>query len=207
MKLMRPRRRSFPPSCPKAGAAHFTAATVPISTLPKHLSADVGADIIRLIHADRVTLPAATSEDKTELHIQILSEVHKQIISCFKNAPIESGGILGIKNGVICSFAMDLLGERSCSEYHPDVKSLNKIISEWAECGISFYGIIHSHPNGQYHLSDSDKEYFDRIYRSVRNVNNICCPIVVYDKGDVRIHTYVYKRKWERAELSILQRL
>ncbi len=101
---------------------------------------------------------------------------------------------------------MDDSDEHNYSEYYPNVQKLNIIISDWAREGIAFCGLIHNHPNGQFKLSEVDKEYFSKIYHSADNVNYICCPVIVYNNNEVSIHMYIYNGNWEKATLEILEK-
>ncbi len=83
----------------------------------------------------------------------------------FSPAPPEQGGILGMKNGVISAFVLDNSEQKTESaEYSPNTQFLNRQIEKWADEGIEFCGILHSHPSGQTTLSGSDMEYIKELY-------------------------------------------
>lgn len=83
----------------------------------------------------------------------------------FSPVPPEQGGILGMKNGVISAFVLDNSEQKTESaEYSPNTQFLNRQIEKWADEGIEFCGILHSHPSGQTTLSGSDMEYIKELY-------------------------------------------
>lgn len=94
----------------------------------------------------------------------IQEKVFKTIITSFNSFPPETGGILGGRNRIITEFESDkgIAGENEFC-YYPDTVKLNNILAEWNKTGIEFYGIIHSHPNNQYTLSNGDLQYIRTI--------------------------------------------
>ena len=90
----------------------------------------------------------------------ITEHIHKKIANSFNLFPPETGGILGGRNRIITEFESDK-GIASENEfcYCPDTVRLNNILAQWNKAGIEFYGIIHSHPNNQYTLSNGDLQY------------------------------------------------
>lgn len=70
-----------------------------------------------------------------------------------------------MKNGVISAFVLDNSEQKTESaEYSPNTQFLNRQIEKWADEGIEFCGILHSHPSGQTTLSGSDMEYIKELY-------------------------------------------
>lgn len=76
----------------------------------------------------------------------------------------ETGGILGSKNNIINYFIFD---KGVCSEnkgvYVPNTNILNNNIEYWNINNIKFSGIIHTHFQKVYGLSEADIRYIKRI--------------------------------------------
>lgn len=95
----------------------------------------------------------------------ITRQIKETVSLMFSPAPPEQGGILGMKNGVISAFVLDNSEQKTESaEYSPNTQFLNRQIEKWADEGIEFCGILHSHPSGQTTLSGSDMEYIKELY-------------------------------------------
>ncbi len=95
----------------------------------------------------------------------ITRQIKETVPLMFPPAPPEQGGILGMKNGVISAFVLDNSEQKTESaEYSPNTQFLNRQIEKWADEGIEFCGILHSHPSGQTTLSGSDMEYIKELY-------------------------------------------
>ena len=84
-------------------------------------------------------------------------------------APPEWGGIFGGDNGIVREFCYDNSGPSQQALYCPNVTFLNNVMKEWDCRGISFYGIVHSHMEGQATLSQGDIRYI-RAVMAQRNV-------------------------------------
>ncbi len=96
----------------------------------------------------------------------VLKELIKEMDTCIKNYPPETGGILGgVKGDVISHFIMDDIKEKpiaACS-YSPNVEFLNQCIDDWYKNGIEFKGIFHTHFAGVKTLSKADEKYINEI--------------------------------------------
>lgn len=101
--------------------------------------------------------------------MRILSQVLKDIEDTFLSAPIESGGIIGSRQGIVCAFYFDK-GNYNPESYTPSISKLNAKISERAGQGIMFCGVIHSHHNDCRLFSDTDKEYALTVRKSVGDI-------------------------------------
>ncbi len=113
----------------------------------------------------------------------------KKILQSFSELPIESGGIIGRKNGKICSLYIDSsYSNDHC--YIPDIEKLNKTIVAWALKGIEFAGIIHSHPNGLASLSQGDIQYAYNILDKTK-MKYIYFPVITQNKqGKCKLYVY-----------------
>ncbi len=135
--------------------------------------------------------------------MRILSSTLHCIKQKFCAAPIESGGIIGSKDGVICAFCFD------DDNYHfdcyiPNVKKLNDKIAEWANNGIRFAGIVHSHHNDCRLVSDADKCYAVEVQKSVGNLT-LYFPIVTICRQDVVLTPYLlHNGKLKKQRIVII---
>lgn len=78
----------------------------------------------------------------------------------------ETGGILGgNENRVVTEFHHDSTGCTTARTYSPDTETLNRVISEWSQRGITFVGFVHSHPPNRNKLSAVDIRYAEKIKR------------------------------------------
>lgn len=115
---------------------------------------------------DEESLFAIEEENSYDIpFVKVKRAVCESIFFNVPPAPPESGGILGIKNGVICAFVPDNSKQESeRATYSPNIQFLNKCIEKWTDEGIEFCGIIHSHPSKQTTLSATDMEYIEEMY-------------------------------------------
>jgi proteasome lid subunit RPN8/RPN11 len=111
------------------------------------------------------------------------------IISQYAPAPPEQGGILGMKNGVICEYIHDNTSlETDKAVYVPNTEFLNDCIAKWADEGVEFCGIVHSHPTSQNDLSSGDHEYIKKLYQLNPHLGVLHFPVIV---GDDNMTWYV----------------
>lgn len=112
---------------------------------------------------------------------KVLNAIRDSIGSCDN----ESGGIIGTTNGIdVTEYQFDRESFRD--EYVPDVSRLNGVLKEWAEKGIKFIGIIHSHITRNA-LSTADIVYARSIMR-LNGMNRIIMPVFV--GNDKKIYVY-----------------
>lgn len=116
----------------------------------------------------------------------------KRIIKKIGKAPIESGGILGVKNNKICKFYYDRKEISSISEYIPNVNRLNNTIRKWAKSDITFAGFVHSHANDYNKPSLGDKIYLENIIKNNVFIKKLLFPIVTVIEKEVQIVFYEY---------------
>ena len=105
----------------------------------------------------------------------------------------EQGGLLGGKVGLISTVYVDKgldIGKR-CS-YAPDTDTCNRVISDWLEKGLDFYGIFHTHMDGT-ELSDSDVLYIARIMRALADYTDSLYFPVVIPKREVKVYKTLYQ--------------
>ena len=102
----------------------------------------------------------------------------------------ETGGVLGIKENVICSFYFDENSTRITTEYCPNISDINFNLGEWAKDGIAFAGIIHSHPNGCAELSATDKESIFHILKTINCLHRLYFPIITFSNNGFLMTVY-----------------
>ena len=105
--------------------------------------------------------------------------------TAFSPVPPEAGGILGLAADCVCAFVYDFGTpemKRGC--YTPNVNFLNRVIAQWQAQGITFCGIVHSHPPGQHNLSQADLSYIEAILAHMpAQISELFFPIVVPGEG------------------------
>lgn len=95
--------------------------------------------------------------------------------------PPETGGILGMKNGMISEVYLDtakpVLGR---AMYIPDVNVLNRQIGAWQNNSVEFAGLFHSHPPDQKELSRKDEIYAVEILKAMPDtIRKLFFPIII----------------------------
>lgn len=95
--------------------------------------------------------------------------------------PPEIGGIMGGIQEIIKYIQIDVGIQQKCGcRYQPNTYILNKIIKEWSNNSIEFYGIFHTHFYGIETLSEGDKQYINKILLSMPNtIEKLYFPIIV----------------------------
>ena len=123
----------------------------------------------------------------------INQHTYHRLCTAFSPVPPEAGGILGSRNGCVCAFVYDPGTPdmtRNC--YTPDVDFLNRVIAQWQTEGITFCGIVHSHPPGQQNLSEADRAYIQTILDWMPDrIQELYFPIVIPGDG---IFPYLARR-------------
>lgn len=137
--------------------------------------------------------------------MRILKSTLQEIIEALGKRPVESGGIIGCKNGCICAFIVDD-SYFSQYEYRPDVAFLNGEIQKWNAEGIAFCGIVHSHLYGLDKPSESDRVYAQRLFLHGSNIALLYFPIMTFDaEGNTRIDFFKYmpeKGNFEKTKIA-----
>lgn len=100
--------------------------------------------------------------------IMITQKVWEEIEVTIGNTKPETGGIIGRKNEKIVAYYFDKTGVFLENKYIPDIRQINRVITNWAKCGISFCGFIHSHPLLHEKPSYGDIEYAKKILKKNR---------------------------------------
>lgn len=114
--------------------------------------------------------------------MRIVSAVISEMRSAFWGRSAESGGILGMRDGVVCRFVFDV-GLANAGEYIPDTDRLNAVLAQWHREGIVFCGMVHTHLGGCRRPSGADIQSMRSIYRAMKK-DCLYFPIVTFD-GEV----------------------
>lgn len=132
--------------------------------------------------------------------MKILESVYRNIIDNTPLPPPETGGILGIKDGIICiSYKDHGVSTDFDGQYHPNVILLNNVIDAWSKQEIEFCGIYHSHYPGDKELSIADEEYIRAILIACQDSANVLYfPLVFPGKEMI-----VYKVVSDNSEIII----
>lgn len=122
--------------------------------------------------------------------MKILLPIYEQIIHTYSDVPPEQGGIIGERDGIVCSYFHDIAPQSAYSAvYTPNIGVLNRQIQTWRADNIRFCGIVHSHPNGQITLSAQDQYYIQTIIHIVPNtISQLFFPIIIPKHG---IYSYL----------------
>ncbi len=134
--------------------------------------------------------------------MKIKNDTFISILSSHITTVPEQGGILGEKDGKIVAYYHDKDASicSSHAEYVPNITNLNSKIREWSKDGITFIGMIHSHPKDEYTLSDSDMLYIKKVFESYEIDSTLYFPVIV--SGGIIIPYAVTKQE---VGLSVVQ--
>lgn len=97
--------------------------------------------------------------------ITLSSSVEAELREKLCGQAVEQGGALGIENGVISHYFHDTQARCDCNLFQPS-PLLNTLIALWRQEGITFAGLIHSHPADWPDLSEGDLNYVNRLLLS-----------------------------------------
>lgn len=124
--------------------------------------------------------------------MKIVKSILDAVIRHCPPVPPETGGMIGGHGDVMTNVVFD-----PCSQileqavYRPDIIFLNEQIVQWSRRRIEFRGMFHSHPNDQYDLSSSDRDYIVQVMHVMpENYGELYFPIVIPQKT-----MYVYRAK------------
>ena len=113
--------------------------------------------------------------------MKLLQNIYLKILNSYPIPPPEQGGIMGVKNSIICEYFHD--NSKNTTDravYEPDINAINQRIEEWDKNGIQFVGIVHSHLLGQNTLSSGDKEYIKMLFNYLPEcIKELYFPIII----------------------------
>ena len=136
---------------------------------------------------DREKVIQSKKKEMSE-NVMISQCVYDEIIRTVGSTPPESGGILGVKGGVINSFFFDENRAEDGNTYTPNIGMLNDVLIKWHEYGAEFGGVIHSHPIDMQYLSYADKSYALHMMK-INKLERVYFPLVIPENG--RLLMYV----------------
>jgi hypothetical protein len=113
---------------------------------------------------------------------------------------IEQGFLLGCENGMITEISKAENYAETYDKYSftPDIIKCNRQISAWLENDIIFSGILHTHCCNVDYLSEYDKEYIRKVFKSMPDdITTLYFPILVFP--DKRIISYYSKRYYDEV--------
>ena len=111
--------------------------------------------------------------------MKISGFIHEKIMSMYGIVPPECGGIIGGKDEIITEYYHDFTtSDINSAVYEPNAEELNRVIHNWSERGISFYGMVHSHPENEKMLSEDDISYIKELMCSLTDGTKLYFPIV-----------------------------
>lgn len=131
--------------------------------------------------------------------MKITQKTYEEILEKLEATRLETGGILGEKDGTVCAFFLDNKGQGKMGEYRPNVALLNQVIERWAEEDVAFVGLVHTHINGLGILSPSDIEYA-RLILSANELEYVYFPVVVEGKEGKKL-----MRSYRISESEIIE--
>ena len=138
--------------------------------------------------------------------MKITESVYKELIS-LKSVPPETGGIIGAKEDIIDTVFWD---NSNCDGvYVPNIEIINKVIAQWANDGISFCGMFHTHAPQWPNLSKEDENYIREIMSAMpESIERLYFPLVFPKE---RIKAYAALKKGQliyikEEKLGILQK-
>lgn len=98
-------------------------------------------------------------------------QVFSDVSATIGNAPAETGGMLGMRNGIISDFYFDKTADVNFRQYSPDSAACSRILNgEWYPNGIRFCGFVHSHAVDPL-PSESDTQYMQKICAAVTSAD------------------------------------
>ena len=114
--------------------------------------------------------------------MRIKRSVYRTILRTVPSVPPETGGILGSRNGIVAAVCFDAGPPASlpeCAVYRPNTERLNHQIAVWAQEGLSFCGIFHSHLPHEHGLSSGDLVYIQSIFQNCKQLSELYVPLVI----------------------------
>ncbi|MBQ9165852.1 MAG: ThiF family adenylyltransferase, partial [Oscillospiraceae bacterium] len=131
----------------------------------------------------------------------LTEEVYRQISSTIGRHLPEQGGILGSSDMVhVDHYYYDAKAAVTGVSYTSDTDTLNQVIADWNSRGITFVGVIHSHPHNYNMPSQGDAQIARQIIECMDVGGRLFTPIVSVDPsldGTITIHPYSFKQEIE----------
>lgn len=120
--------------------------------------------------------------------MKILSKVYNDILQNTPNLPTETGGLIGMENGIVSEYYKDIgISTEKIDQYIPNVNDLNRIIEKWNKENILFCRIYHSHYLGDMRLSKGDMQYIKSILKALQSITDRLYFPLVFPKKEILV--------------------
>lgn len=99
--------------------------------------------------------------------LMILQTVQEEIERTVGSRPAETGGLLGMRDGVVCAYYFDESADCTDRAYRPDTTACEHVANaQWQPAGIYVCGFVHSHASDM-RPSRSDVQYAQALYDAI----------------------------------------
>jgi len=135
-------------------------------------------------------------KSKVKPKMQITESAFFEATTYIGGQRAESGGLFFSRENepVIRKFVPDIYAKTTRSTYSIHTLSMNPVIKrEWTENGYELIGIGHSHPHGNTHPSEPDKQYFEQTIKRMPRENFFVPIFNTIPDGGYHVYPYVYK--------------
>lgn len=137
--------------------------------------------------------------------IIIAKEVMDQTFATLGSLPPEQLALIGSTNGgtFINRFYYDFTAKTTSTSCSPDTEACNARLEDWKKQGISFTGILHSHPASNPYPTAADIEYAIKIIKA-RNMHGLVVGIILpkLDGNSVDLRLYRVFRNGSALRIS-----
>ena len=118
------------------------------------------------------------------MYLEMEKGLLDEIIQSSLGVGYETGGFIGIRHNRICEWVFDE-GVKTAQKgiYCPNRDKFYFVIETWKKKGMTDFGIVHTHLNGNSKLSQGDIQYINSVFDSNRDLGNMFFPIVIPDKN------------------------
>lgn len=138
--------------------------------------------------------------------VNITLSVLESIQSTLGTLSAEKGGIIGGTSNTISAYYFDKDAHTDHAHYFPSVQQNNSIIRQWAQSGISFLGIIHSHQHGDMRLSGTDIAFAREIIKAnLPKIKFLYFPIVASTFDECCFEITIYRISLDTIEIEKTQ--
>ena len=104
-----------------------------------------------------------TYKQMKEVYAPVNSLLVRYLLRKRKYRGSETGGILGLSQGIITHYYHDEGGKQIEGDYFPNYEDLNWILAQWKRVGTEFGALLHIHAPGACAPSASDLRYVSAI--------------------------------------------
>ena len=136
--------------------------------------------------------------------LEIQKTVLRQIEDCFLSQDTEQGFLLGSKQNLEKIDMCCPVPVEQASTYFiiPDAERADWKVKDWRKQGICFCGMIHSHVCRKEALSEADRTFAERLYRSYQ-LPVLWFGIGIVKSSRVKFKFYRVEQKGQRVLISL----